>query len=108
MQQGKHLAKNLLATLEGRELTAFKYKDLGSMATIGRNKAVADLGRFKTQGFRAWVLWCFVHLFSLIGGRNRLMVFLGWIGKYFTYNSSTRLILRPFNREMMREDTAAK
>ncbi len=108
IQQGKHLAKNLLALVEGKETTPFKYKDLGSMATVGRNKAVADLGKWKTQGFRAWVLWCFVHLFSLVGGRNRLMVFMGWIGKYFTYNSSTRLIIRPFNRELMREDTAAK
>lgn len=108
IQQGKQLAKNLLALVEGKDTSPFKYKDLGSMATVGRNKAVADLGKWKTQGFRAWVLWCFVHLFSLVGGRNKLMVFMGWIGKYFTYNSSTRLIIRPFNRELMREDTAAK
>lgn len=108
IQQGRQLAKNLLALVAGTETMPFKYKDLGSMATVGRNKAVADLGKWKTQGFRAWVLWCFVHLFSLVGGRNKLMVFMGWIGKYFTYNSSTRLIIRPFNRELMREDTAAK
>ena len=78
------------------------------MATIGRNKAVADLGVWKTQGFRAWLLWCFVHLLSLVGFKNRLVVFLGWIGKYFSYNSATRLIIRPFNRAIMREDTSFK
>jgi NADH dehydrogenase len=108
IQQGQHLAKNLLAIMKGKEPVPFKYNDKGSMATIGRNKAVADLGRFKTQGFRAWVLWCFVHLFSLIGTRNKLVVFLGWIGKYFSYDGATRIIIRPFSRELMREDTAAK
>lgn len=108
IQQGKQLGKNLLALLAGKELTPFKYNDKGSMATVGRNKAVADLGRFKTQGFRAWLLWCFVHLISLVGVRNRIVVFIGWIGKYFTYNGSTRVIVRPFNRDIMREDTSAK
>jgi len=108
IQQGRQLAKNLLAVIEGKQLEPFKYNDKGSMATIGRNKAVADLGRFKTQGFRAWVLWCFVHLFSLIGARNKMVVFLGWVGRYFSYDSANRIIIRPFNREIMREDTAAK
>ncbi len=108
IQQGRQLAYNLLAIIQGRETKPFKYKDRGSMATIGKNKAVADLGKYKTQGFRAWVLWCFVHLFSLIGTKNKIMVFVGWIGKYFSYNSSTRIIIRPFSRELMREDTAAK
>ncbi len=108
IQQGQQLAKNLLALIEGKQLQPFKYNDRGSMATIGRNKAVADLGRFKTQGFRAWVLWCFVHLFSLIGSRNKMVVFLGWIGKYFSYDSAARIIIRPFSRELMREDTSAK
>jgi NADH dehydrogenase len=108
IQQGKHLAKNLMAIIEGRETKPFKYNDRGSMATIGRNKAVADLGRYKTQGFRAWLLWCFVHLFSLIGTKNKVAVFLAWLGKYFSYNGATRIIVRPFSRELMREDTAAK
>ncbi len=108
IQQGKHLAKNLLAMAAGKEPTPFVYNDKGSLATIGRNKAVADLGTFKTQGFTAWLLWCFVHLFTLIGAKNRVIVFIGWCSKYFTYNSSTRLIIRPFNREIMREDTATK
>jgi NADH dehydrogenase len=108
MQQGQQLAKNLLELIKGKEPAPFKYNDKGSMATIGKNKAVADIGKFKTQGFRAWVLWCFVHLFSLIGTRNKIVVFLGWIGKYFSYDGATRIIIRPFSRELMREDTAAK
>jgi len=108
IQQGKHLAKNLLAIIQGKETKPFAYNDKGSMATIGRNKAVADLGKFKTQGFRAWLLWCFVHLFSLVGTKNKIVVFLGWMGKYFSYNGATRIIIRPFSRELMREDTAAK
>jgi NADH:ubiquinone reductase (H+-translocating) len=108
IQQGKNLAHNLLAIIQGRETKPFIYHDKGSLATIGRNKAVADIGKFKTQGFIAWLLWCFVHLFSLIGTRNKIVVFLGWIGKYFSYNGSTRIIVRPFSRELMTEDTSAK
>lgn len=108
IQQGKHLAKNILALMSSKQMQSFKYHDKGSLATIGRNKAVADIGKYKTQGFIAWLLWCFVHLFSLVGVRNRIMVFIGWMGRYFSYNSATRVIVRPFNRELMREDTAAK
>lgn len=108
IQQGHLLSNNLVAIIKGIETKPFKYKDKGSMATIGRNKAVADIGRWKTQGLRAWILWCFVHLFSLIGFSNKLFVFISWVSKYFSYNSSTRIIVRPFSRELMREDTAAK
>jgi NADH:ubiquinone reductase (H+-translocating) len=108
IQQGKNLAHNLLAIIQGRETRPFKYHDKGSLATIGRNKAVADLGKVKIQGFIAWLIWCFVHLFSLIGTRNKISVFLGWVGRYFSYNGSTRIIVRPFSRELMTEDTAAK
>jgi NADH:ubiquinone reductase (H+-translocating) len=108
IQQGKNLAHNLLAIIRGKETQSFKYNDRGSLATIGRNKAVADLGKVKIQGFIAWLIWCFVHLFSLIGTRNKISVFLGWIGRYFSYNGSTRIIIRPFSRELMTEDTAAK
>lgn len=107
IQQGKHLAKNLVAIINNRPTTPFKYNDKGSMATIGRNKAVADLGKIKFQGFFAWILWSVIHLFSLIGFKNRLFVFMTWIGKYFSYNASTRLILRPFNRTLMTEDTTS-
>lgn len=108
IQQGKQLAKNIAAIVEGRATEPFKYNDKGSMATIGKNKAVADLGRIKLQGFRAWLIWCFIHLISLIGFSNRLKIFINWIGKYFSYNTSTRLILRPFNRELMTEDPKAR
>lgn len=108
LQQGKHLAKNLVAIAEGKETTPFKYNDLGSMATIGRNKAVADIGKLRFTGFFAWALWCFVHVFSLLGTQNKITVFLTWIGRYFTYNGPSRLIIRPFSRQSMTEDTTAK
>lgn len=108
IQQGKHLAKNIKAIVSGEETTPFHYNDKGSLATIGRNKAVADLGKIKTQGFIAWIIWSVVHLLSLIGFKNRILVFMNWVDKYISYNTSTRLIIRPFNEELMTEDTAAK
>jgi NADH dehydrogenase len=108
LQQGKHLSKNLMAIIEGKETSPFKYKDMGSMATIGRNKAVADLGKLKFSGFFAWLLWCFVHVFSLVGNQNKITVFIRWSGRYFSYNGPTRIIVRPFSRESMTENTAAK
>ncbi len=108
LQQGKHLAKNLLAIINGKETKPFKYNDKGSMATIGRNKAVADIGKAHLSGFIAWVLWCFVHIFSLVGLQNRIVVFINWIGRYFSYNGPARIIVRPFSRESMTEDTKAR
>jgi NADH dehydrogenase len=108
MQQGKHLAKNLLAIINGRVAEPFKYNDKGSMATIGRNKAVADIGKIHFSGFIAWVLWCFIHIFSLVGLQNRIVVFINWLGRYFSYNGPARIIIRPFSRESMTEDTKAK
>ncbi|MBE7173153.1 MAG: NAD(P)/FAD-dependent oxidoreductase [Williamsia sp.] len=108
IQQGKHLAKNLAALVKGGSTVPFHYFDKGSLATIGRNRAVADLGRIKTQGFIAWIIWSVVHLLSLIGFKNRMLVFMNWVDKYFSYNTSTRLIIRPFNEELMTEDTAAR
>ncbi|MEI6948912.1 NAD(P)/FAD-dependent oxidoreductase [Paraflavisolibacter sp. H34] len=108
IQQGQHLATNLMALMAGRPATPFVYKDKGSLATIGRNKAVADLGKLKFGGFFAWLIWSVVHLFSLAGFKNRLFVFMTWIGKYVSNNVSTRLIIRPFSRELMTEDPAAK
>lgn len=108
IQQGKHLAKNLLAIINGKDTEPFKYHDKGSMATIGRNKAVADIGKAHLSGFIAWFLWCFVHVFSLVGFQNRLTVFINWLGRYFSYNGPARIIVRPFSRESMTEDTQAK
>jgi NADH dehydrogenase len=108
IQQGKHLAKNLVAIINGKKTEPFKYHDKGSMATIGRNKAVADIGKAHFGGFIAWVLWCFVHVFSLVGFQNRLSVFITWLLRYFSYNGPARIIVRPFSRELMTEDTQAR
>jgi len=91
IQQAKHLAK----LLKGKKVGDFKYKDLGSMATIGRNKAVVDLPSFKFTGFFAWVMWLFVHLTSLIGVKNKLFVLMNWVWNYITYDQSLRLIIKP-------------
>ncbi|RKR85250.1 NADH dehydrogenase FAD-containing subunit [Mucilaginibacter gracilis] len=99
IQQGTHLAKNLIKIIDGQPAEPFKYNDKGSLATIGRNKAVADIGKIRFQGFFAWLVWMFVHLISLAGFRNRVVVFINWIGSYFSYNGGTRLIIRKFIRE---------
>ncbi len=97
IQQGKWLAKNIRRLMSKQELQPFRYKDQGSMATIGRNKAIADLKiwghTYKTQGFKAWVIWMFIHLISLIGFRNRLIVLIIWMWSYFTYDTGIRLII---------------
>jgi NADH dehydrogenase len=87
-------AKNLTKVLSGKNTVPFEYNDKGSMATIGRNKAVVDLTFAHFHGFFAWVLWLVVHLMSLIGTRNKVMVFLNWLWNYVTYDQSLRLILR--------------
>ena len=79
-------------------MTPFNYIDNGSMATIGRNKAVVDLKGIKFGGLFAWFIWMFVHLMSIIGFRNKLVVFSNWLWNYFTYDRGTRLIIRPFIR----------
>ncbi|MBL4642293.1 MAG: NAD(P)/FAD-dependent oxidoreductase [Flavobacteriaceae bacterium] len=99
LQQGKLLAKNILAEMKGKPLKAFVYNDKGSMATIGRNKAVVDLPNWKFQGVFAWFVWMFVHLFSLIGFRNRAIVFLNWLYNYVRFDRETRLIIRPFKNK---------
>ncbi|OJW18329.1 NAD(P)/FAD-dependent oxidoreductase [Mucilaginibacter sp. 44-25] len=104
LQQGKHLAKNLRNIVEGKPTTPFVYYDLGTMATIGRNKAVADIKKFKFQGFFAWLLWMFVHLLSLAGFTNKAVVFLNWAINYFTRNSDNRLIIRYFKTDTMTVD----
>ncbi|MBC8051720.1 MAG: NAD(P)/FAD-dependent oxidoreductase [Sphingobacteriaceae bacterium] len=108
MQQGKLLAKNLLRIINKEEPEPFKYFDKGSMATVGRNRAVVDIGKIRFQGVFAWFVWMFVHLMSLVGFRNKLVVFVNWMWSYFSYDRGTRLIIRPFNRESMTEDTAHK
>lgn len=94
LQQAKLLAENLLAIEDGRPQKPFRYKDLGSMATIGRNKAVAEIGKAKWGGFSAWVLWLVVHLRSILSVRNKLVVLLNWLWNYVIYDRSLRLILK--------------
>lgn len=96
IQQGQLLAKNLERQRRGKEMIPFEYKDLGSMATIGRTRAVADLPKWKTQGALAWMIWMFVHLMALVGFRNRMVVFFNWTYNFFNYNRDIRLIIRPF------------
>ena len=91
-QQGKYVAKLLLARTEGRTLPPFHYRDYGALATIGRKSAVIQMGRIKMQGFIAWVLWCVAHIYFLIGFRNRLAVALHWLWNYVTFQRGTRLI----------------
>lgn len=113
IQQAKNLAKNLKLINQGAdssEFTVFRYKNLGSMATIGRNKAVVEIGKFRSQGFFAWVLWLVVHLRSILGVKNKMMVLLNWLWKYVSYNDSIRMITyatkpREVEERMKREQT---
>lgn len=92
IQQAKTAAKNIQNMLEGRPLEKFVYKDPGSLATIGRSAAVARVGKFKFHGFLAWIVWLVVHLFWLIGFRNRLFVLIDWAWDYILYERAVRLI----------------
>jgi NADH:ubiquinone reductase (H+-translocating) len=92
MQQAAHAAATIMRTVEGQPRRPFRYKDLGSMATIGRNAAIADLGWLRMSGFPAWLLWLFIHIFWLIGFRNRVTVLVQWAGAYLTFQRSVRLI----------------
>lgn len=97
-QQGKHLAKNIINLIKGKEMEPFEYIDRGTMATIGRRKAVVDLPKWKFQGTFAWLVWMFVHIMSLVGFRNKLVAFLDWMANYFTYDRPLGLIIRPHKR----------
>jgi NADH dehydrogenase len=96
IQQGEHLAKNLKNLLSGKQMKAFKYNDKGTMATVGRNKAVVDLRNAKFGGFFAWFIWMFVHLMALVGFRNRVIVFFNWAYNYINFDKAARLIVRPY------------
>lgn len=99
MQQGRLLGENLSNYLAERPMKPFEYKDKGSMATVGRNKAVCDLNGYKFQGVFAWFVWMFVHLFFLIGFRNRMVVFINWVYNYIRFDREARLIIRPYKRD---------
>jgi NADH dehydrogenase len=99
IQQGRQLGENLVRLIAQKPLRPFAYKDKGSMATVGRNKAVCDLKHLKFQGVFAWFVWMFVHLFFLIGFRNRVVVFVNWVYNYIKFDREARLIIRPYNRD---------
>ncbi len=100
IQQGNLLAKNLNGLAKGEDMKPFVYSDKGSMATIGRNKAVAEVGKLFFDGILAWLVWMFVHLMALVGFRNRVVALINWVQNYITYDKGIRLIIRPFkNRE---------
>jgi NADH dehydrogenase len=100
MQQGRHAARNILRMIANRKPQRFRYWDKGSMATIGRNKAVADLNFVHLSGLPAWLVWLFVHIIFLVGFRNRIAVLFQWAWAYFTFNKGARLITRNFQSEM--------
>lgn len=99
IQQGETLGRNLGRLLKNKPMTPFVYRDKGSMATIGRNKAVVDLPNFKFQGVFAWFVWMFVHLYFLIGFRSRVVVFINWLYNYIRFDREARLIIRPFKQK---------
>lgn len=106
IQQGRNLAENLMRLEKGKAMTPFRYRNLGSMATIGRNKAVCEFGNVCLSGFVAWVLWLVVHLRSILGVRNKIVVLLNWMYNYFNYRQSLRMIFYPVKAKEIREREA--
>jgi NADH dehydrogenase len=104
IQQGRQLGDNILRLLENKPMKPFVYKDKGAMATIGRNKAVVDLKRFKFQGVFAWFVWMYVHLFFLIGFRNRMVVFINWVYNYILFDREARIIIRPYKKKLKKHN----
>ncbi|MGV9003887.1 NAD(P)/FAD-dependent oxidoreductase [Flavobacterium sp.] len=98
IQQGKLLGENLIKLIKSKPMKPFKYKDKGSMATIGRNLAVVDLPKYHFSGVFAWFVWMIVHLFSLIGFKNKAVVFLNWAYNYIRFDREGRLIIRPYKK----------
>ena len=106
LQQGSLLGENIMNLINKKPLKPFEYKDLGSMATIGRNKAVVDLPKFHFSGVFAWFVWMFVHLFSLIGFKNKAVVFLNWVYNYIRFDREGRLIIRPYKKAVFSSFTS--
>lgn len=99
LQQGRLLGENIIKLIQNQEMKPFYYNDKGSMATIGRNKAVVDLPNYHFHGVFAWFVWMFVHLFSLIGFKNKAVVFLNWLYNYIRFDREGRLIVRPYKKK---------
>jgi NADH dehydrogenase len=99
IQQARLLAKNIQRQRKKLEMIPFTYHDKGSMATVGRNRAVVDIGRLHIGGFIAWLIWILVHLMAIVGTKNRFFIFINWAWNYLTYDQSLRLIIRPGKKE---------
>lgn len=99
IQHGRQLAANIISLIAKKPLKPFVFKDKGSMATVGRNKAVVDLPHYKFSGVFAWFVWMFVHLLSLIGFKNKAVVFLNWVYNYVRFDREARLIIRPYKKK---------
>jgi NADH dehydrogenase len=99
LQQGNFLGENIIRKIKNQPMKPFVYNDKGTMATIGRNKAVVDLPHYHFSGIFAWFVWMFVHLFSLIGFKNKAVVFLNWVYNYIRFDREGRLIIRPFKKK---------
>jgi NADH:ubiquinone reductase (H+-translocating) len=99
IQQARLLARNIMLLEKKKEMKPFSYKDLGTLATVGRNRAVVDLSYLRFQGLLAWFFWMFIHLMAIVGVKNRLLIFINWAYYYFTYDQSLRLIIKPKMKE---------
>jgi NADH dehydrogenase len=108
IQQGHLLAKNIVNLLENKPTKPFEYFDKGSMATVGRNKALVDIGKIHFGGFFGWATWLFVHLMSIVGFRNRVITLINWIWNYLSYDRNMRLIIRPFETKEEHEEQELK
>lgn len=106
IQQGNLLAENLIRKLKNKKMKPFEYNDKGSMATIGRNKAVVDLPKWHFHGVFAWFVWMFVHLFSLIGFKNKAVVLMNWVYNYIKFDREGRLIIRPYKKKNIQSFTS--
>jgi NADH dehydrogenase len=110
MQAGDHVARTIVGCLEGRAPEPFRYRDKGSLATVGRSKAVADIGRLRLSGWIAWLTWLMIHIAYLIGFRNRILVLFEWAWAFVSYQRGARLItgepMPPPGRTPRRRDPA--
>ncbi len=99
VQQGNLVAKNIIRQLQTKAPLPFQYFDKGSIATVGRNRAVVEVKKFRFGGFLGWLTWMALHLMLLVGFRNRMVVFINWLWNYLSYDRNIRLIIRPFERK---------
>ncbi|MFN8298713.1 MAG: NAD(P)/FAD-dependent oxidoreductase [Chitinophagales bacterium] len=99
IQQGQLVAENLVGSFSGKQPKKFSYYDKGTMATVGRNRAVVEAGKMRFGGFMGWLAWMGLHLMLLVGFRNKIVVFINWLWNYINYDRNIRLIIRPFNRQ---------